>query len=188
MSADNVIDTLTNWLAPPNVVGLNAVYDAAPWFIDGAAWELDSQLGWGAIGCLWIDHDDEVRIAAGGIASDGTPAGIKALHYDMGLLLIFKYVIPALSDQAVAATGYRRALNGLLDGIKVRLRATRGAGGPTGGTGGALVTPAGTILSIAEGRDGSPDITSDRDLPKRDTGILWAKNLIQFHVTEVAAT
>ena len=191
MSADNVIDTLQAWLAPPNVIGLNAVFDSAPWFTDGASWELDAQLGWGAIGVLHIDHEHEVRVAAGGVAADGTPGGLKELHYDVGLLVVFKFVVPTLEDQGIAATGYRRALNGLLDGVKVRLRQDRTAGSASGpsGLGGVPVTPEGSILLVGEGDGhGSPDITIDRDLPKRDVGIVWSNSLIRFHIVEIAAT
>ncbi len=181
MSADNVIDTLQGWLAPPNVIGLNAVLDAAPWFLDGYDWQLDQQLGWGAVGVLHIAHEDETRAAMGPIVG-GVPTGMKEYHYDVGIITLFKYVIPALSDQSLVATGYRRALNGLLDGIKVRLRAYR-----TQTAQGAQLTPEGTVLFVGEGdTHGSPDIVLDRDLPRRDIGVLWSKNLITFHVVEVA--
>ena len=186
MAADDVIYALQSWLAPPAIIGLNAVYDAAPWFTDGADFTLSAELGWGAIGVLDVAHEEETRIAMG-----GSHGGLKLGLYQVGILVIFQQVVPQLSDQRAAATSYRRARNGLLKAIKMRLREDRviGTGMGLDGVPGIGVTEEGAILQVGEGDGmGSPDIVIDHDLPKRDVGKIWSNSLIRLHVQEVIAT
>ena len=181
MTADTVTDAVVNWLGAPNVLGLVQVLDAAPWFLDGHAWELDAGLGWGGIGLIHLLHEDEHRIAMG-----GAHGGLKQVTYHVGLQTIFKYVIPNGWDPTQQATGYRQSLNQLLDGIRTRLRQDRTLGTSTGGV---TVGEDGAILQVGEGDgSGAPDITIDRDLPRRDGAFLTSLNLIQFTIIEIAAT
>jgi hypothetical protein len=185
MSADTVTDAIVAWLSPPYVVGLNKVYAGPPWFEGAPAWNLDSELGWGAVGLVHIARESEHRIAMGG--PDG---GLKQVDYEIGLFLHFKYVIPENVDPDTEPVGYTRPLNGLLDGIRRRLRADRTLGTAAGlsGMGGVEVGPEGAIIQVAEGDgSGGPDIVVNRDIPKRDVGIIWNWSLVEFHVVEIVA-
>lgn len=181
MSADTVTDAVVAWLGGGHVTGLVQVLDAAPWFLDGHAWDLDSGLGWGAVGVVHLLHEDERRIAMG-----GAHGGLKEVVYHIGISTTFKYVIPNGYDTTGTATTYRRALNTLLDGIRTRIRADRTLGTSSGGV---EIGGTGSIVQAGEGDGtGNPDITIDRDLPTRDGAYIVSRNLIQFQILEVAAT
>lgn len=186
MSADTTTDAIVNWFGPPNVVGLNRLWDAAPWFDGAVNWELASELGWGAVGYVHLAHEEERRIAMG-----GSRGGIKQVTYDVALALQFKLVIPTDYDPQTTPALYRRSLNTLLDGIRTRLRQDRTLGTAPGvdGLGGIDISSTGSILQVGEGDGlGAPDIVVDRDLPRKDVGILWAWNSVQFKVVEMVAS
>jgi hypothetical protein len=185
VSADSVVDAVVNWFSPPAVIGLNKVYDCAPWFQDGSDWDLAGQLGWGATGFVHLAHEAETREAMG-----GTVGGLKKVVYDVGLVLLFQYLIPAGVDVNASGTGYRRPLNQLLEGVKTRLREDRTLGAASGvsGLGGVEIAPGGSILAAGEG-DGSSgaDIVIDRDIPRKDLGKVWSWQLVEFKVIEIVA-
>jgi hypothetical protein len=172
VSADEVVDAVTAWFQPPAVEGLNLVLDAAPWFVDGANFQLDSELGWGAVGFVWVDSQEEQRIALG-----GAHGGLKWVKFQVSLAVIFQMVIPRDADLQAIATGYRRPLNAVLDGVVDRLRQDRTLGGAPG------------VFQAGEGDGtGSDDIMIVRELPKRDVGKVWSMNNIEFTVTQVVAS
>lgn len=175
-------DAITSWLGPPAVVGLNEVHAGPPYFADGGSWELDSQLGWGAIGFVWLASDRERRLSL------PWQTGMKAVTYDATIELVFKYVIGPNEDQKTAATAYVRPLNNLLEGVKNRIREDPLFGTRPGNTN-PVVTSAGLLLQAGQGDvdGGLDDITLDRDYPRRDSGggVLWSWNVIHFNVVEV---
>ena len=186
MTAQSVTDAVTAWFQPPAVPGLNQVLPGIPWFEDGSMWQLDSELGWGAIGFVHIARESERREAMGGNVS-----GIKIVTYSVGLVLLFQYLIGRDEDIQASCTGYVEPLNTLLDGVKNHLRADRTLGTAPGisGLGGIEITPGGSIFSAGEGDgSGSPDITIDRDVPRRDVGKIWSWQLVEFTVREAVNT
>jgi len=186
MSADTVTDAVVNWFGPPNVVGLNKVWDAAPWFDGAVNFDLASELGWGAVSFVHLSREGERRIAMG-----GSQGGIKKVVYDVAIAIQFKFVIPTDYDPQSGPTAYRRALNTLLDGMRTRLRQDRTMGTAPGvdGLGGIDIATTGSILQAGEGDgSGGEDIIVERDLPRKDVGILWSWNSFNFQVVEMAAT
>ena len=186
MSSDSVTDALVAWLDAPNVIGLSRVYDEAPWYVEPTSWDLAAQLGWGAVGFIHINHEQEHRVAMG-----GSQGGIKQIDYDVGVVLCFQYLIGSTIDPDSGSTGYRRPLNQLLDGVRARLRQDRTIGTAPGvdGLGGIEIEPGGSILQVGEG-DGTSgvDITVTRDLPRRAPGKIWSWQLVEFKVVEFAVT
>ena len=186
MSADTVIDAIVAWCGPPHIIGLNKLWDAVPWFDGAGNWQIQDQLGWGAVGYIHLAHEDERRIAMG-----GSRGGIKQVTNDVAIATQFKFVMPASFDPDTGPSSYRRALNQLLDGIRGRIRADRTLGTAPGldGLGGIDIDAAGSILQVGEGDGaGGPDIVVDRDLPRRDNQVLWSWNSVGFKVIELAAT
>ena len=188
MTAQSVTDAVVAWFQPPAVVGLNELGPGIPWFEDGSAWRLDSQLGWGAIGFVHRSHESERRIAYG-----GTTSGIKQVVYDVAIVLLFKYLIGRDQDIQNTSQAYVPCLNQLLDGMKDRLRADRTLGTAPGisGLGGIQIAPGGSILQAGEGDgSGAADVTIDRDYPRRDKqgGTIWSWNDFTFQVVEMVNT
>ena len=152
------------------VTGLNQVYRAQPTFADGKNWNLATDLGSGAIGYVHLDAEKETRLTL------PYQTGYKQVDYEVGLVVLYQYLIP--SNTLVAQNGdeWTDALDVTLDGIKNRLRRdpTLGTSVAQGGTG--------LIFEAGEAKD---DIMIARELPRRSPGKVLSWNVVQFKLTEI---
>lgn len=169
MGALEVRRAIKDWFAPPIIAGLQTVYAAQPWIAITTAWELSANSGFGAIAWVHFPHQDETRIAF-----DGIPGGMKQITYDVGLVLLYQYLIPANLGAGEDESSWVGPLDQMLTDIKARLREDQ-----TLGTGGADVP--GLVWQAGEDQK---DIAIDQDFPTRDAGKVHSWNALRFQVVE----
>lgn len=170
MSRATVRAAVASWIEGGGIAGLNTVYRAQPWFVDGQRWKLSAQLGSGAVGFVHIVEDTERRatLPAEGPANTSGVVGQKIVTYTIGFVVLFQYLIPA---EAASEDVWTDPLDALLEGIKARLRSD-----PTLGT-------AGSPIFQAAQDPGDCRIMSD--LPRRESGLVMSWNVIEFHADEI---
>ena len=170
MSAGTVRAAVASWISGGAIAGLNSVYRAQPWFLDGQKWNLSAQLGSGAVGFVHIVEETERRITfpAEGPANTSGAVGQKMVTYTIGFVVLFQYLIP--TDPA-SEDVWVDPLDTMLEAIKARLRSD-----PTLGTGGS------PIFQAAQDPN---DCHIMHDLPKRDSGLVMSWNVIEFHADEI---
>jgi hypothetical protein len=155
------------------------VIEGAPLIMDGAQFRLDSEQGWGAIGFIHLQHQDEHRLAFG---------GQKMVTYEVALMMLFQMVVRPDFDLYASPAAYQDPLDTLLDGAVTLLRSSHTLGTSPGpnGVGGITVVPSGTLFQAGEGdlEGQSTDIIIDSDLPRRDVGKVWSWHAIMFRVVE----
>jgi hypothetical protein len=151
MPSSEVLGAVAAYLDPAvsGITYLGAVYTALP----KVANEQDlfnlqpAGQGVGAVIYVFIESDQETRIALGG-ATDGK----KMVVYQLGLLCILK------SDLETSDAG-QAAFNTFRDALKAWIRADRNAGNST------------VVFQWGEGTTpGSPDLRFDYPVPKTYTG------------------
>ena len=169
MASADVRAAVYDYFAPPAVAILNTLYKAEPIFASGNDWQLDSGVGFGAMGDLHSSDESEARIAFGGATS-----GIKSITYNVAIVLLYRYVITNnISDNG--PDEWTDGLDALIDGVKARLRADRNLG--TG--------ESGVVWQAGEGNNTSePDIKVTRDLPKLTPNKVEAWQVVEFVVIE----
>lgn len=170
MSRADVRQALLEWFSPPAIGGLSTVFQAMPWWASGTTWEFDVVNGWASIGYIHLAEDAEQRIALG-----GEFGGMKLINYQVGLVLLFKYLVPDPLPIDSDPSEWVVYLDTLIEETKERIRADR-----TFGTGGVIIWQAG-------GGDGTntPDIVVQSDIPTLDNGIIQCWQAITFSIQEV---
>lgn len=169
MTAANVRAQIANWFQPPAVEGLQTCYPAMPYWAGGDKWELAVNDGWGAVAYVHLREESESRIGLG-----GATGGIKEVTYQVGLVLLFKWLIPTQLPAGQDESSYVLALDTLIDSVKARIRSDRTFGsGPNG-----IIWQAGT---------GENDLKVARDLPRRQSGAVLSWQVIEFEVVEMIA-
>lgn len=182
MSRQDVYDAVTNWMSPPNVVGLNAVVSGAPVIMDGGLFRLDSQQGWGAYGFTHIEHSDDVIFTFGG--------NRRVLH-EVVFLMLFQQLIAPDFDVSANPAFYLPNLTTMMDSALTRLRSdhTIGTQPAANGVGGITISQRGALFQAGTGdmTDGSLDLVVDADLPVWDNegGKVWSWNSIKFNAIEM---
>lgn len=169
MSATTVRAQMQAFLTAGNVTGLEKVFLSQPWFIDGGAWSLASNNGWGAIAWPWITDDSEERLSLG--APDPSrsqqAAGQKKVTYKLSIMIVYKYLIPAT---VTSEDAWQPPLDEIIDGVKARLRSDPNCGMPS-------------VIWQAGQDDGDLSIT--RDLPRQLAGKVVSWSVVEFTVYEV---
>lgn len=170
MPASTVRAAVASWISGGNIAGLNTVYRAQPWFVDGQKWNLSAQLGSGAVGFVHILEEAERRLTfpAESPANTSGVVGEKEITYTLGFVVLYQYLIP--TDPA-SEDDWVDPLDTLLAAIKARLRSD-----PTLGTGGD---------PIFEAAQDPNDCRTVHDLPRRDSGTVQSWNVVEFHATEI---
>lgn len=169
MGALEVRRAIKAWFEPPAVQGLQTMYLAQPWIAITTAWELSANAGFGAIGWVHFPHQDETRVAF-----NGTTGGMKQLTYDVGLVILYQYLIPATLGAGEAEDAWVGPLDQMLTDIKARMRED-----PTLGTGGSDVP--GLVWQAGEDEK---DIAIDQDFPTSDKAKVHSWNALRFQVVE----
>ncbi len=152
------------------VPGVNAVYRAQPWYIDGSTWDLGAGSGSGAVAFLHLVSDRETRLSMPAVA------GEKQVDYDVALVVLYQFLIPSSSQisDALPEDAWVGPLDDTIDGFKDLIRSD-----PTAGTG---PNPTGVIFQM--GQDPG-DLRITRELPRRSSGKVLSWNVLEFNVTEV---
>lgn len=143
--------------------GITTLYPDAPWEMLGDNWQNPATGLPGTPAFLHINNSSETRVTIPAVLG-----GQKAVTYDVSLVLLYQYWIPAdPADKTSWVTG----LDALIDNVVDRIRAD-----PAFGCG-----PAGPIWEAGEDDN---DITVSSDLPHTQPGMVMAWNRIDFRVHE----
>jgi hypothetical protein len=165
VSRAEVRAAVATFFAPPNVVGLNKVFQAEPRLVQGQDFfaGVAAGTGYGAVGIVHIESERESRRAFGGATS-----GKKRIDYEVALIVKYRSDLVATTD--INTIG---AYDALIENIKTRLRSDRTLGSPT------------TIFQAGEGDTlGGPDIEILSDLPKKEGNIVHIWTAIRFKVVQ----
>ena len=160
MGRATVRSAVTDWFAPPNVAGLNAVYTSQPKKIEGSEFFAAAGAGSGAVAYVYIEDEREIRTHVGGPTS-----GKKRVDYTVAIVVQFRSTKPKGED---AMADY----DALLDAVHSRIRADRTFGSAS-------------LLQVGEGSFG---VQMSHDLPRKDgeTTVIWGA--VRFQATEVLTT
>lgn len=150
----------------PGIVGLQRVYRAMPWFVDGViAFNHVANLGNGAYAFINLTRSDETRKAVPAVQ------GIVSVHYDVTIVVCYQFLIPsAVIDPTITEDEWVDACDDILQGIKNRIHADPNLGSP------------GTIFLAAQ----TPrTLTINSDDPRLESGAVYSWHTIDFQVTEI---
>jgi len=150
--------TLANFIAPPNVDGINQVFTSFPKRIDFQVNALPSQLSRCAA-VIHIESENENRLAIGGAHS-----GVKRIDYSVAIQL-FHHSMERNSEDAM------NDLDNVVDNLKTVLRSDHQFGDPSGNL---VWQGAEPVISASYGEPMSNDGTSTET---------WA--IIRFDVTQM---
>lgn len=171
MGAKEVRTVIADYFAPPTVTGLGKVFRAMPYWAGGDEWDFDVDNAWAAVGYVHLTQDAETRIGLG-----GEEGGQKMIVYTVGLVLLFKWLIPDPMPIELDADMYVGFLDELIDSVKDRVRADRTFGCGVGGP----------IWQAGEGDgENTPDLRVQRDLPRLRAGVIQSWQVVEFTVQEV---
>lgn len=154
------------------VPGVSQVYKAIPWFVAGSQWELSDDFGSGAIVFLHLEESGESRAAdpAKGVTPGVT--GVKLVHYQVDVVVLYQYLIPSGSQVLVSPDAWVDPLDATIQGLKDLIHSD-----PTSGTG-----PQGVVFEI--GQDVG-DLRVSTQLPMRTPAKIWTWPVLQFSAYEV---
>lgn len=149
------------------VPGLAAVYTAQPYYVDGDLFGFTTNGNYGAVAYVHLDRQEETRIAFGGASG-----GHKQVTYQVGLVVLYKYLI--LPDSTVDEAAWAGPLDALLDAVVARLRSDRTLGTGAGGV-------------VWQAGEDNNDLRIQRDLPVEDDGVIHSWQVVEFTVVEQVA-
>jgi len=160
-----------------SVTGVDKVYRAFPWLIDGKTWAPSAALGSGTVVFLHFMDKGETRAADPAASVSSEVVGWKLVDYQVAVGVYYQYVIPS-NTQSVQYDGdeWVLQLDKTLEELEAWIRADPTAGtGPNGdGTG--------AVFEMAQ----SPgDLTLPQDLPLRMPGKMISFQALHFTATEV---
>jgi hypothetical protein len=170
MSSATVRQTIQTFFAGSTIPGVHKVYRAQPWFIDGEQWQLDTQLGSGSVAFVHLNNDSDTRITLPAPNTLNGPVGNKAVRYDVGLVLLYQYLIPSSLLTAVPEDDWTNPLDATIDGVKDAIRSAPNLGDAT------------VIFQAGQDPDG---LRITRDLPRLDNGKVLSWNVVEFTVLEI---
>lgn len=153
------------------VTGLVRVYADQPWRVDGSefAEAFAGAATSGAVGYVHISDRQETRITfpQGG-------GGQKQVRYTVGLVVMYRYLIPTEPETPADWVG---DLDTMLDALVDRLRADPTLGAP------------GVIFQAGEGDGpGTVDVVIRRDPPRRTPATVESWNVIEFTAVQIDIT
>lgn len=165
MSDNAVRVALRTFFQTPTIPGLTKIYLDQPTIIQGANWDVQTKLGWGAVGFIHLDTSRESRVTLG--AAIG---GSKQVNHTVGLVIQFQYLIPSTLPAGQEEDSWVGPFDSIIDGIKTRIRSDPTAGNPS--------------VIFQFGQDNG-DIRVTRDLPQDDIGRVIVFAVVEFDVTEI---
>lgn len=163
-----------------SVPGVLRVYKAMPWYVDGSTWELNTNLGSGAVIFLHLSHRGETRLADPSEGVTPTVVGVKQVDYDAMLVVLYQFLIPSASQSpAVSEDSWVDPLDLTIQGLKDLIHKD-----PTAGTGPVEDGGDGTRRIFEMGQDDG-DLSDDEPIPRRTPGKIWTWPVLKFTVREV---
>ncbi|MEC5149148.1 hypothetical protein [Cryobacterium sp. GrIS_2_6] len=165
MSDGAVRVALRNFFQTPAIVGMPKVYLDQPTIIQGANWNVQVNLGWGAVGFVHLDTSHESRVTLG--AAIG---GSKQVNHTVGLVVQYQFLVPAAYPDGTDEDAWVTPFDSIIDAIKTRIRSD-----PT----------MGNSAVIFQGGQDQNDIRVTRDLPQDDVGRVVVFAVVEFDVTEI---
>jgi len=167
VSAATVRAALKDYFADASIDGLNKVFGAPPYWADGSEWNLADNLGSGAIAAVHLASESETRVTL------PATTGSKNVVYQVGLMVFYQYLLPSATLTPIEEDAWCGPLDDILDGVKARLRADPNCGMPS------------VIWQAGLDKSGNPNITIQRDLPRRLAGKVLSWNVVEFTVDEI---
>lgn len=157
-----------------SVPGVNRVYRAQPWYIDGKVFNLSNELGSGAVCFLHFPDKNETRISDPAKGVTPGVVGVKQVDYDVALVILYQYLIPTATQtaDAVPEDAWVLPLDATLVGLEDLVHSD-----PTAGTG-----PQGVVFSMAQDPG---DTRLPQELPRLLPGKVLSWQALQFNVTEM---
>jgi hypothetical protein len=162
MSRRAVRTAITAYLQ--GIPGITNMYRDAPWQLLGDDWAQQASGIPGTPAFVHIAKQAETRQTVPAVIG-----GQKSVMYDVSVMVLYQYVIPAAPTDKVV---WVDALDDLLDAIVGRIRAD-----PTLGTG------AGGVVWAAGETENGIEVASD--LPQTHNGVVLAWNRVDFKVREI---
>ena len=159
MGASSIRQAIQSYIAPTS--GLTNTYLDEPHWVSNDAWYTNGLHG--TVAYVHLDRESEERLVINGVPTSG-----QQITYDVGLVLLYEYIIP--TDEA-SPDLWVVGLDQLIDALKARIRAD-----PHLGTG-----PNGVVWSAGQDQNA---IAISRDLPKVDDGVVRSWNVLEFKVLE----
>lgn len=160
MSAKTVRQAIADFIAPPNVVGVNTVHRSQPKIIPATDFAGADGSGRGGVVVIHIGHQEDQ------ILGHGSGKFERALTYHVDLILRYR---DASGDAEACQDGF----DDMAEALKARLRSDV-ALGTSGGDNPITLSGVG---SGVPGR-GATDFTLDQDLPRQETAgggiLIWA--------------
>lgn len=165
MSIATVRAAVTTYLQGASIAGLNRVYAAYPWFIDGETFNLASNLGNGAVAYVHLTDSEETRWTVPAVL------GEKGVHYEVAVIVAYQYLIPSADvDVTLSEDDWVNPLDVILQGIKDRIHADPQLGAPE------------TVFLAAQ----TPrSLRVHSDMPRRLPGKILSWHAVEFQLTEV---
>lgn len=160
-----VRQTVFNFIAPPQVDGINQVFTSLPKRINFQVNALPSQQSRCAA-VIFIESETETRIALGGFngSDQGIHAGWKRVDYTV-VLQLFLHSLARDAEQSMDD------LDNVIDNLKNRLRSDHTLGDPTG-------------ILVWQGAEPVIDVTYGEPLSQNGTSTeIWAS--MRFIVTQM---
>ncbi len=165
MTDNAVRAALRAFFQTPVIPGLTKIYLDQPTIIQGANWNVQTELGWGAVGFIHLDTSRESRVTLG--AAIG---GSKQVNHTVGLVIQFQHLIPSAFATGQEEDFWVGPFDSIIDGIKARIRSDPTAGNPS---------------AIFQFGQDNGDIRVTRDLPQDDEGRVIVFAVVEFDVTEI---
>lgn len=160
-----------------SVTGVSKVYRAMPWFIDGATWTPNVDLGAGSVLFLHFPDKREERVADPAASVSSTVVGVKQVDYQVAVCVLYQYLVPS-GSQTPALNGDEWVTN--LDTTLTQLESLIRAD-PTAGTG-PSGNGTGTVFEMAQAPG---DLTLPQDLPRRLPGKILSFQALHLTATEM---
>lgn len=165
MSIATVRAAVTTYLQDAVIPGLNRVYAAFPWYIDGETFNLAANLGNGAIAYVHLADSEETRWTVPAVQ------GVKRVHYEVAVIVAYQFLIPSADvDATMSEDDWVNALDVILQGIKDRIHADPQLGAPA------------TVFLAGQTNN---NLRIHSEMPRRLPGKILSWHAVEFQLTEV---
>jgi hypothetical protein len=167
MSSTAVRAAVVAYLTSTDIQGLRKVYQAEPYWVDGAEWNFAIDLGSATVGFVHLSQESESRITVPVLT------GQKQVTYKVTLYLIYQYLLTSAATVAVSEDAWVTALDATIDAVKDLLRADPNCGVPL------------TVFESAQDRGDLLTKRGDPFLIGENGGSLGSWTSIEWTVTEI---
>lgn len=125
MSIATVRTAVTRYLADAEIPGLNRVFKALPWYVDGDVFDLAATLGSGAVAYVHLAESVENRLALPAVL------GSQNVHYEVAVIVAYQYLIPSAQvDPTLSEDDWVDQLDAIMQGVKDRIHIDPNLGAP----------------------------------------------------------